>query len=118
MLSEGWNDAGVPPVEVVNYYMVPGTGHCGGGEGTDHFDLFAVLQQWAEQKQAPGDVVASRIENCKEIRTRTRCAYPEIASYKGTLSYGTLWADQPLLQFAFGGFLDECGFDRSLVAGQ
>jgi feruloyl esterase len=103
MLHGGWNDAGVPPLEAVNYYnsvvktigaktamsavrlyMVPGMGHCGGGEGTDHFDLFPALQQWVEQKQAPGELVAARIENGKEVRTRPLCTYPEIASYKGS----------------------------------
>jgi feruloyl esterase len=103
MLWGGWNDAGVPPLEVVNYYdnvvktvgakpamsavrlyMVPGVGHCGGGEGTDHFDLFPALQTWVEQKQAPGEIVASRIEDGKEVRTRPLCAYPEIATYKGS----------------------------------
>jgi tannase/feruloyl esterase len=103
LLSGGWNDAGVPPLEVVNYYnnvvktigaktamsavrlyMVPGMGHCGGGEGTDHFDLFPALETWVEQKQAPENLVASRIENGKEVRTRPLCAYPEIATYKGS----------------------------------
>jgi feruloyl esterase len=103
MLWGGWNDAGVPPLEVVNYYnnvlktigakpamsavrlyMLPGVGHCGGGEGTDHFDLFPALQQWVEQKQAPANLIASRIENGKEVRTRPLCAYPEIATYKGS----------------------------------
>jgi feruloyl esterase len=103
MLSGGWNDAGVPPLEVVNYYnavvktigaktamgavrlyMVPGMGHCGGGEGTDHFDLFPALQTWVEQKQAPSGLIASRIENGNEVRTRPLCAYPEIASYHGS----------------------------------
>jgi len=103
MLSEGWNDAGVPPLEMVNYYnnvvktigakgamnavrlyMIPGMGHCGGGEGTDHFDLFPALQTWVEQGKAPENLVASRIENGKEVRTRPLCAYPEIATYKGS----------------------------------
>lgn len=103
MLWGGWNDAGVPPLEVVNYYnnvvktigaqsamssvrlyMVPGVGHCGGGEGADHFDMFPALQTWVEQKQPPEHLVASRIENGKEVRTRPLCAYPEIATYKGS----------------------------------
>jgi feruloyl esterase len=103
LLWGGWNDAGVPPLEVVNYYnnvtktigaspslsavrlyMVPGVGHCGGGEGTDHFDLFPALQTWVEQKQAPGQIVAARIEDGKQVRTRPLCAYPEIATYKGS----------------------------------
>lgn len=103
MLSEGWNDTGVPPHEAVNYYenvvktigpksamsavrlyMVPGMGHCGGGEGTDHFDLFPAMQTWVEQGKAPGQIVASRIEDGKTVRTRPLCAYPEIAAYKGS----------------------------------
>jgi hypothetical protein len=56
----------------------------GGGEGTDHLDLFPALQKWLEQKQAPRDLVASRIENGTEVRTRPLCAYPEIATYKGS----------------------------------
>jgi feruloyl esterase len=102
ILYGGWNDADVPPFEAVSYYnnvvktigtrtamsavrlyMVPGMGHCAGGEGTDHFDLFPVLQQWVEQKRAPRDIVASRIANGREIRTRPLCQYPEIATYKG-----------------------------------
>lgn len=102
MMWEGWNDTGVPPLEAVNYYnnvvktvgtktamsavrlyMVPGVGHCGGGEGTDHFDLFPALQTWVEQGKAPEHLVASRIENGKQVRTRPLCAYPEIATYKG-----------------------------------
>jgi len=103
ILWGGWNDSGVPPLEVVNYYnnvvktvgaktamsalrlyMVPGVGHCGGGEGTDHFDLFPALQQWVEQKRAPSELIASRIENGKVVRTRPLCEYPEIATHKGT----------------------------------
>jgi feruloyl esterase len=73
-----------PAMSAVRLYMVPGVGHCGGGEGTDHFDLFPALQQWVEEKKAPSDLVASRVENGKEVRTRPLCAYPEIATYKGS----------------------------------
>lgn len=65
-------------------YMVPGMGHCGGGEGTDHFDLFPALQTWVEHNKAPGQIIASRIEDGRTIRTRPLCAYPEIATYKGS----------------------------------
>ena len=101
ILDGGWNDSGVPPDEVVAYhdnvvaktgakttheavrlYMVPGMNHCGGGEGTDRFDLFPVLQQWVEDKQAPGAIIASRVEDGKTVRTRPLCAYPEVAVYK------------------------------------
>jgi feruloyl esterase len=58
--------------------------HCGGGEGTDRFDMLTALEQWVEQKQAPERIVASRTRDGKGERTRPLCPYPQIASYKGT----------------------------------
>ncbi len=42
-------------------FMVPGMGHCGGGDGTDTFDKRAVLEQWVEQKKAPDQIIASHM---------------------------------------------------------
>jgi feruloyl esterase len=41
-------------------FMVPGMGHCGGGEGTSTFDMVAALEQWVEEKKAPDQILASR----------------------------------------------------------
>ncbi len=65
-------------------FMVPGMGHCGGGEGTSSFDMPAALEQWVEEKKAPDRIVASRVRNGKVDRTRPLCPYPQIAVYKGT----------------------------------
>ncbi len=70
---QGWNDNLIPPQNSVNYYnrvadtlggaskvndsyrlfMVPGMGHCRGGDGTDRFDAIGALEQWVEQGEGP-----------------------------------------------------------------
>jgi feruloyl esterase len=65
-------------------FMVPGMGHCQGGDGTDTFDKMAVLQKWVEQKQAPDSIVASHMTAGQATRTRPLCPYPQIAAYKGS----------------------------------
>jgi feruloyl esterase len=64
--------------------MVPGMGHCGGGEGPNNFDMVSALEQWVEQGKRPERIIASRAEDGKMVRTRPLCPYPQIATYKGT----------------------------------
>ncbi len=99
----GWNDAGIPPRLAVDYYksvvdtlgaravkdsmrlfMVPGMGHCNGGDGTDAFDMQAAIERWVEQGKAPDRIEASRVRDGKTDRTRPLCPYPQVASYKGS----------------------------------
>jgi feruloyl esterase len=103
ILSGGWNNALVPAGAVVDYYkrvsstlgaaetrravrlyMVPGMIECNGGPGTDTFDMLAVMRRWIERGQAPAEVVASRVEHGKVVRTRPLCPYPQVATYKGS----------------------------------
>jgi feruloyl esterase len=102
ILYGGWGDAGVPPKyhvvyydnvvkklgakarDAVRLYMVPGMGHCAGGEGTDTFDMLGAISQWVEQGKAPNEIVASRVEQGKTVRTRPLCPYPQVARYKGS----------------------------------
>jgi feruloyl esterase len=97
----GWNDPGVAPQGSVNYYravaarsggnvneryrlfMVPGMGHCGGGDGTSTFNMISALEQWVEAGQAPDSIPASRVRNGVADRTRPLCPYPQVAVYKG-----------------------------------
>jgi feruloyl esterase len=65
-------------------FMVPGMGHCGGGDGTDTFDKRVILEQWVEQKKAPEQIVASHMGGGKADKTRPLCPYPQVAVYKGT----------------------------------
>jgi feruloyl esterase len=102
ILSGGWNNALVPAGAVVDYYrnmqtaigrpsarqavrlyMVPGMIECNGGPGTDTFDLLGVMRGWVERGQAPNEVIASRVERGKVVRTRPLCPYPQVATYRG-----------------------------------
>jgi feruloyl esterase len=100
----GWSDPQISPGASVWYYksvlemnggagkvhdsyrlfMVPGMAHCGGGEGPNTFDTLTALEQWVEQKKAPGQIVASRVRDGKVDRTRPLCPYPQVATYKGS----------------------------------
>ena len=104
LLYHGFSDQNVPPQATINYYkrvvdtlsgaglqpadsirlfMVPGMGHCGGGEGPNTFDMASALEQWKEQGHAPVRIVASHRTSGKVDRTRPLCPYPQIAKYKG-----------------------------------
>ena len=100
----GWNDWQISPLSSVIYYenvletlggpgkvedsyrlfMAPGMGHCGGGEGPNHFDMLGALDEWVEKGQAPAKVIASHITDGKVDRTRPLCPYPQVAKYKGS----------------------------------
>jgi feruloyl esterase len=102
ILSGGWNNALVPAGAVVDYYgrvnaslgasrtrasvrlyMVPGMIECNGGPGTDTFDMLRVMRGWVERGEAPNEVIASRVERGKVVRTRPLCPYPQMATYRG-----------------------------------
>ena len=63
-------------------YLVPGMGHCGGGQATlDRFDLLEPLVDWVEKGVAPEAVTATGRAFPK--RSRPLCPYPKHAHYKG-----------------------------------
>ena len=101
IMYQGWAEPGIPPGNLVKYYgqiqqktsgakdsvrvfMVPGMGHCGGGNGTSTFDMVAALDAWRDGGKAPEQVNASRVRDGKVDRTRPLCAWPAVAKYKGT----------------------------------
>jgi feruloyl esterase len=103
LIYAGWGDPGIPPGYIVDYYknvlastkvknvrdsvrlfMIPGMGHCGGGEGTSTFDMLAALDRWVEQGKAPDQIAASRVRDGAVDRTRPLCPYPQSAAYKGS----------------------------------
>jgi feruloyl esterase len=67
----------------VRLFMVPGMGHCGGGDGATTFDMVAALDRWVTFGNAPAVVPASRVREGQVDRTRPLCAYPQFAVYKG-----------------------------------
>ena len=102
LIYHGWEDQNISPRSSVDYYtkvrntmgkdvdesvrlfMVPGMGHCGGGDGPNEFDMVAALEQWREQGKAPAEIIASKVAEGSVIRTRPLCPYPQVAKYKGT----------------------------------
>jgi feruloyl esterase len=103
MLYHGWADQQVAPGSSIEFYksavsdsgnpagasnwirlfMVPGMGHCWGGEGPDDFDKMSVIEQWVEHGKTPERIVASHVAAGKVDRTRPLCPYPQVARYKG-----------------------------------
>ena len=99
LIYHGWADPGIAPRNSVNYYesvieklgpsatssmrlfMVPGMGHCGGGDGTATFSMIKALNEWVEGGPAPARIEASRVRNGQTDRTRPLCAYPQTAQY-------------------------------------
>jgi feruloyl esterase len=101
LMYQGWAEPGIPPGNIVTYFghaqansengrhavrlfMVPGMGHCGGGDGASTFDMVAALDAWVVQGVAPERIPASRVRNGQTDRTRPLCAWPQTASYTGT----------------------------------
>ena len=79
------------------YFAVPGMNHCRGGPAADQFDMLGALVKWVEQGQAPDAVIAAvrgagnagGVNNelpphWSPTRTRPLCAYPKVATYKGS----------------------------------
>ena len=104
LMYHGWADPNIMPGNSVNYYssvlnfagwkgteqesirlfMVPGMGHCSGGEGPNEFDMVKALEDWVEGGKVPATIPVARREKGAVVRTRPLCAYPQAAKYKGT----------------------------------
>ena len=102
LIYHGWADPGVPPLGSVNYYksvvdtvgkkdadsvrlfMVPGMGHCSGGDGTDKFNMVKVMENWVATNHAPERIEASHMTKGQVDKTRPLCAYPQVAVYTGS----------------------------------
>jgi feruloyl esterase len=104
LMYHGWADPGIAPQNSVNYFtsvedtvggkskatdsirlfMVPGMGHCRGGDGTDNFDAIGTLATWVESNQAPDQIPAAHKTKGAVDRTRPLCPYPQTAHYNGS----------------------------------
>lgn len=101
MLSHGWADGLIPPMSTVNFYtdliadlgpdraaagarlfMIPGMGHCAGGEGPFVFDAISTIDEWVETGRAPARIVVSNPPGAPP-RTRPLCPWPQEAAYSG-----------------------------------
>jgi len=100
LLSHGWADGLIPAMSTVKFYndlvkrlgakksagarlfMIPGMGHCAGGEGPFAFDPITTLDRWVETSRAPERIVVSNPPSAP-ARTRPLCPYPQEAIYAG-----------------------------------
>jgi feruloyl esterase len=97
----GWGDPAISPLSSIRYFesvqsrmgdtsgfyrlfMIPGMGHCGGGDGTDQFDKIGTLARWVEDGIPPDRILASHREAGRIVRTRPLCPYGKIARWKGS----------------------------------
>jgi len=109
VIYHGWSDPGVMPQRTVDFYqeiidfatkahggdgraytseyarlfMMPGMGHCRGGNGPDQADWMGVISGWVEKGKAPETITARKMQDGKVVTTRPLCAYPQAARYKG-----------------------------------
>lgn len=80
IMYHGWSDTSIAPLMSVAYYtavqrtlgketvdhfyrlfMIPGMGHCGGGDGFSQFDTLSPLMAWVEQGKAPAMLVGEKV---------------------------------------------------------
>ena len=64
--------------------MVPGMGHCAGGNAPTRFDALAALEPWVEKGAAPEKMIAAQVVQGETKRTRPICVYPQVAKWNGT----------------------------------
>jgi feruloyl esterase len=98
LMWHGWNDAGPSPWLTIDYFervrkevaeagssvrlfLSPGVEHCRGGVGADQFDALGVLDRWVETGKGPDTLLTTKAE---PRLSRTLCAYPAVARYKGS----------------------------------
>jgi feruloyl esterase len=98
LLYAGWSDTGITPENTVLYYenlkkkmgpqddfarlfMVPGMGHCRGGDGPNTFDTIGAMEAWREKAVTPTQLTGF---NPQTSLTRPICSYPQYTKYKGT----------------------------------
>jgi feruloyl esterase len=116
LLYTGWADPALPPATTLDFvagqeaamggadkltpfmrhFMLPGMGHCAGGEGPDQVDFLSVMEAWVERGEAPDQLVAYKVRTEKPaqnlkfplparsvILTRPVYRYPAIARWTG-----------------------------------
>jgi feruloyl esterase len=66
------------------FFVAPGVGHCGGGQGAAPTDLLDTVVRWVEQGKAPTQLAGQRTDAAgNAVLTRPVCQYPLVARYKG-----------------------------------
>jgi Tannase and feruloyl esterase len=94
ILWHGWADQHISPLFTIQYYeamqntmgastvdqfarlyLVPGVGHCGGGEGNPNIDLVTSITNWVEEAKVPRSVMTYQTDSSNNV-TASRPVYP------------------------------------------
>ena len=67
--------------KAARFYMVPGMGHCRGGNAFDNFDLLTPMVAWVEQGETPSAITATRSSD--GTAEMPMCPYPQYPRYMG-----------------------------------
>jgi len=66
------------------FFVAPGVGHCGGGQGAAPIDVLDAVVRWVERGKAPTQLAGQRTDSAGNVvLTRPICQYPLVARYKG-----------------------------------
>jgi feruloyl esterase len=115
LMYQGWNDSFEPPAAAAQYYetverlmgsrgatqdfyrlfMIPGMGHCEGGDGAWAIDYLGYLERWVEQGAAPQELLGWHMKLSRSPQrlpprpgessfSRPVYPYPSRARYKGS----------------------------------
>ncbi len=82
IMYHGWSDTSIAPMisiayrqavertmgaasadRVLRLFMIPGMGHCGGGDGFPQIDTLTPLMAWVEGDRVPQVIMADRVDN-------------------------------------------------------
>lgn len=64
----------------VQFFSVPGMGHCGGGDGASMIDWVSALEDWDQTGSVPDRLMASHPSGSF---SRPICEYPQVPTYNG-----------------------------------
>jgi feruloyl esterase len=102
LMYHGWADQLISPQNSINYhaavedklggnqdpwyrlFMVPGMGHCRGGDGPNQFNSMGALERWRETNEPPAQILSAHVTDNNVDMTRPLCPYPQRAVYKGS----------------------------------
>jgi feruloyl esterase len=104
ILWHGWADQHISPLFTIRYYqavkdtmgeasanefsrlyLVPGVGHCGGGEGFPNIDLVSQITGWVEQGTSPNAVMTYQTDSTNKVTaSRPVYPYPAVPKFSGT----------------------------------
>ncbi|RZF27436.1 tannase/feruloyl esterase family alpha/beta hydrolase [Paraburkholderia sp. UYCP14C] len=104
ILWHGWADQHISPLFTIQYYeamqntmgassvdqfarlyLVPGVGHCGGGEGNPNIDLVSKITNWVEEAKVPTSVMTYQTDSSNNVTaSRPVYPYPAVAKFTGS----------------------------------